>query len=138
IPLGMALLPWGRAAAGVGLVILSPFAVASFRLLIDLVSGREADWSHSTSPIPAPPNPTSSGTGSVSRDRPPTGESSHRTRRRGGDHGGRTDISSPRHPQPRPLSADRGLLSRPGAIERAGVKAEAAYLLSVAPLRAGC
>jgi hypothetical protein len=43
IPLGMALLPWGRVAAGAGLVILSPIAVASFRLLIDLVSGREAD-----------------------------------------------------------------------------------------------
>jgi hypothetical protein len=31
IPLGMLLLPWGRVAACVGPVILSPFAVASFR-----------------------------------------------------------------------------------------------------------
>ena len=32
IPLGMALLPWGRVAACLGLVIQSPFAVASLRL----------------------------------------------------------------------------------------------------------
>jgi hypothetical protein len=42
IPLGMALLPWGRVAACIGLVILSPFAVASFRLLIGLALARDA------------------------------------------------------------------------------------------------
>jgi hypothetical protein len=43
IPVGMALLLWGRAAACVGLVILSPFAVASFRLLTGIARGRDAD-----------------------------------------------------------------------------------------------
>lgn len=43
MPLGMALLPWSRVAACVGLVILSPFAVASFRLLIDIARVPDAD-----------------------------------------------------------------------------------------------
>jgi hypothetical protein len=38
-----ALLPWSRIAACVGLVILSPFAVASFRLLIEIARVRDAD-----------------------------------------------------------------------------------------------
>jgi hypothetical protein len=42
IPLGMAMLPWGRVAACIGLVILSPFAFASFRLLIDLAPARDS------------------------------------------------------------------------------------------------
>jgi hypothetical protein len=41
IPMGMALLPWGRAAACVGLLILSPFAAASFRLLLGIATGRK-------------------------------------------------------------------------------------------------
>jgi hypothetical protein len=36
IPLGVALLPWGRLAASVGIVILAPFAVALVRLLLDV------------------------------------------------------------------------------------------------------
>jgi hypothetical protein len=42
ILLGMAFLPWSRVAACIGLVILSPFAVASFRLLIGLARVRDA------------------------------------------------------------------------------------------------
>jgi GYF domain 2 len=76
IPLGMALLPWGRVPACVGLVILSPFAVASFRLLIDIARVRDADRSHCPSPTPAPPKLTSDGTESDSRHGPVFGSSS--------------------------------------------------------------
>jgi hypothetical protein len=37
IPLGVALIPWGRAASFVGLLILAVFAVALIRLLVQLV-----------------------------------------------------------------------------------------------------
>jgi hypothetical protein len=43
IPLGMALLPWGRVAACVGLVILPPFGVGTFRLLIGIACVRDAE-----------------------------------------------------------------------------------------------
>jgi hypothetical protein len=36
IPMGVALLPWGRVAAFAGFLLLSPFLVALIRLLLDI------------------------------------------------------------------------------------------------------
>ena len=36
IPVGLALLPWGRVSASVGILILMPFSAASVRLLVDI------------------------------------------------------------------------------------------------------
>jgi hypothetical protein len=36
IPVGLALLPWGRGSSSVGILILMPFVVALIRLLVDI------------------------------------------------------------------------------------------------------